>query len=392
MKILSVNAGSSSLKFQVYEMPEETVLMSGVFERIGIDGSNYTIKCNGEKIKKDAVLTTHKDAVKILTEELINYEIVKDLIEIKGVGHRVVHGGSLYSSSVIIDDTVLNAIDELSALAPLHNPANVIGIKAFKDSIPTATAVAVFDTAFHQTMPEENYLYPVPYEWYTKYGVRKYGFHGTSHKYLSIKMQEILNKKDCNVITCHIGNGGSISAIENGKCIDTSMGFTPMAGIMMGSRSGDIDTTILPYVMKETGKSLDEVINDLNKNSGYLGVSQLSSDSRDIEDGVKCGNAQCILAQKMYVRKIIDYIAKYYVELGHVDGICFSAGVGENSVRTRQDVIKGLKALNIELDEEKNNVRGKEALISSVNSSVPVYVVPTDEEVMIAKDTFEFVK
>ena len=273
MKILAVNAGSSSLKFQAYEMPNEKVLISGTFERIGLDGSFYTVKVNGEKIRKEALLPSHKEAVRILTEELLNYRVVEDLAEIKGVGHRVVHGGDIYSHSVQIDEKVLKDIDELSALAPLHNPANMIGIQAFQSVIPNAVQVAVFDTAFHQTIERNRFLYPVPYEWYTRYKVRKYGFHGTSHMYIAGRVASIMNRNDLKIISCHIGNGGSISAIQNGKCVDTSMGFTPNAGIMMGSRSGDIDVTLVPHVMKNTSMNIDEVINDLNKKSGLLGIS-----------------------------------------------------------------------------------------------------------------------
>lgn len=260
MKVLSVNAGSSSLKFQAYEMPEEKVLISGVFERIGIAGSCYTVKFNGEKIKKEVPLNDHKDAVRILTEELLNYGVVKSLDEIKAIGHRMVHGGDVYAKSVLIDKDVIAKVEELSDLAPLHNPANLIGVRAFQSIIPNAIAVGVFDTAFHQTMPQENYMYAVPYDWYEKYGVRKYGFHGTSHKYVSARMNEILGRTDTRIITCHIGNGGSISAVLNGKCIDTSMGFTPNAGIMMGSRSGDIDASLIPFVMKKTGMTAQEVL------------------------------------------------------------------------------------------------------------------------------------
>src|SRR5574344_254423 len=388
MKILSVNAGSSSLKFQAYEMPEEKVLVSGLFERIGIEGSCYTIKYNGEKTKKEVLLRNHEDAVKILAEELVNLGVVKSLDEIKGIGHGMVHGGDVYSSSVVIDDEVISKVEELSDLAPLHNPANLVGVKAFKAIIPNAVAVGVFDTAFHQTMDEENFLYPVPYDWYTKYGVRKYGFHGTSHKYVSMRMNEILGRTNTRIITCHIGNGGSISAVKDGKCIDTSMGFTPNAGIMMGSRSGDIDASIIPYVMKKTGMSISEIDNTLNKQSGLLGISGVSSDSRDVEDGIKAGNHRCELAQKMYVRRVINYIAEYYVELGGCDAIVLTAGVGENAINTRKQILDGLSALGIKIDNERNNVRGKETLITTDDSTVPCYVIPTDEELMIARDTY----
>lgn len=389
MKILSVNAGSSSLKFQMYEMPEEKVLISGVFERIGIENSFYTIKLNGEKIKKEAVLNNHTDAVKILTNELLENNIVSDLSEIKAIGHRMVHGGEKYASSVLLTDDVITAVEELSDLAPLHNPANLVGVRAFKEVIPSAVAVGVFDTAFHQTMKEENFLYPVPYEWYKEYGVRKYGFHGTSHKYVSEKMASILGKEETKIITCHIGNGGSLAAVKNGKCIDTSMGFTPNAGIIMGSRSGDIDASLIPFVMKKTGMNISEIDNALNKKSGLLGISGVSSDSRDIEDGIKSGNDRCKLAQEMYVNKIVKYIAEYYVELGGADAIVFTAGVGENSITTRKQIIDKLACLGIKLDEERNNVRAEVALISTDDSSVKVYVIPTDEEVMIARDTYK---
>lgn len=392
MKVLSVNAGSSSLKFQMYEMPEEKVLISGVFERIGIDGSFYTIKINGEKIKKETALPTHKEAVSALISELIENKVINDLNEIKGVGHRLVHGGDKYSSSVVINHEVIQEIKDLIPLAPLHNPANITGVEAFVEAIPNAIQVGCFDTAFHQTMAETSYLYAVPYEWYTKYGVRRYGFHGMSHKYVSDRVAEIMGNENLKVITCHIGNGGSLSAIKNGECIDTSMGFTPNAGLVMGSRSGDIDATFIPYVMNKTGMTLDQVINELNKNSGYLGVSGVSSDGRDIEEGVKAGNERCILAQKLYIKRIVEYIAKYYVELEGADAIVFTAGVGENSIDTRKQIVAGLKALGIKIDEEANNVRGKETLISSSDSSVAIYVIPTDEEVMIARDTYDFIK
>ena len=389
MKILSVNAGSSSLKFQMYEMPEEKVLISGVFERIGIENSFYTIKLNGEKIKKEVVLSNHTDAVKILTNELLKNNIVSDLSEIKAIGHRMVHGGEKYASSVLLTEDVITAVEELSDLAPLHNPANLVGVRAFKEVIPSAVAVGVFDTAFHQTMEEENFLYPVPYEWYKEYGVRKYGFHGTSHKYVSEKMASILGKEETKIITCHIGNGGSLAAVKNGKCIDTSMGFTPNAGIIMGSRSGDIDASLIPFVMKKTGMNISEIDNALNKKSGLLGISGVSSDSRDIEDGIKSGNDRCKLAQEMYVNKIVKYIAEYYVELGGADAIVFTAGVGENSITTRKQIIDKLACLGIKLDEQRNNVRAEVTLISTDDSSVKVYVIPTDEEVMIARDTYK---
>lgn len=392
MKILAVNAGSSSLKFQMYEMPEEKVLISGVSERIGIDNSFYTIKINGEKIKKETILTDHKQAVKILVDELFENKIISSLDEIKGIGHRIVQGADQFDKSVIIDDKIIEIIQDLSALAPLHNPAAVVGIKAFKEIVPNALAVAVFDTSFHQTMELKTYLYALPYEWYTKYKIRKYGAHGTSHKYVANRLSEILNKKDCKVIVCHIGNGGSITAVKNGKCVDTSMGFTPNAGIIMGTRCGDIDVSIIPYMIKQTGINYQDIDNVINKQSGLLGISGVSSDSRDIENGITEGNERCLLAQQMFIQKIVDYIAKYYVLLEGVDAIAFTAGIGENSINVRKGVIDKLKVLGIKLDEEKNNVRGQEQLITTPDSSVPCYIIPTDEEVMIARDTYNLIE
>ena len=391
MIILSINAGSSSLKFTGFDMPSEKVLISGVFERIGIDGSFYTIKINGEKIKKDVTLKSHEDAVKILTEELINYNIVKDLSEIKGVGHRVVHGGDKYADSTIINKHVTDTIRELFHLAPLHNPANLMGIEAFQEYIPEATAVAVFDTGFPQTMPEENYLYAVPYEWYEKYGVRRYAFHGISHQYITEYMQNYLGKKDVNLITCHLGNGSTVFSIKDGKCFDTSLSFSTNSGLVMGTRSGDIDPYIVPYMMKESGMTMEEVLNDLNKKSGLLGVSGVSSDSRDIEEGINAGNRRCELAQKLFVNRVVGYIAKLWCPLDGCDAICFAGGIGENSIMTRKQIIEGLTSLGIELDEEANDVRGEFRLITKEGSKIPCYIVPTDEELMIARDTYRLI-
>ena len=392
MKILAVNAGSSSLKFQVYEMPKEEVLISGVFERIGIGDSFYTVKIKEDKIKKEAELKDHKDAFEILVKELIENKVIKDPSEIKAVGHRTVQGGEKYDRTVVVDSSVIGDIEKYSSLAPLHNPASIIGIRAsqevFKDAVQTAT----FDTSFHATMDKVNYLYPVPYEWYTKHGIRKYGMHGTSHRYVSARINEILGKTDTKVITCHIGNGASISAVLNGKCIDTSMGLTPNAGVMMGSRCGDIDASIIPYIMEKEDMTAKEVDTALNKKSGLLGISGISSDSRDIENGIKEGNERCILAQDMYIRRIINYISMYYVELGGADAIVFTAGVGENSIATRKQIIEGLSVLGIKLDEKANDCRGKEQLISTKDSSVKCYIIPTDEELMIARDSYELAK
>ena len=391
MKIMSINAGSSSLKFSLFNMDTKEVLLSGLFERIGIEGSCYTLEYGEYKIKNEALMETHLDAVKILMDKLLELKIVNSLEEIDGIGHRIVHGGAIYKESVVVTDKVLDDIIALSDLAPLHNPAHAMCIKAFREVLPNTPMVVVFDTAFHQTIEKDRFLYPVPYNWYTDYQVRKYGAHGTSHRYVAKKLQEELGRDDLNIISCHLGNGGSITAISCGKCVDTSMGFTPHAGIMMGTRSGDIDVSMVPYVMEKEGKSAGEIMNDLNKKSGFLGISGLSSDSRDIEDGIKEGNERCILAQKMFVNSVIKYIAQYYVLLGHVDVIAFTAGIGEKSISTRSDIIERLAPLGIEIDPEENNVRGKFKKISSKKSSVDIYVVPTNEELMIAKDTYSLV-
>lgn len=392
MKILSVNAGSSSLKFQLYEMPEEKVLISGLMERIGIGNSFYTIKVNGEKIKKEVELENHAQAFEALVNELKENNVVESLDDIKGIGHRVVQGGDYFDKTVVCDDEVLAKIEELSTLAPLHNPAALTGIKAAKEVFPNAIQTAVFDTAFHQTMPKENYLYALPMTWYTDYKVRRYGAHGTSHKFVAQRMNEILGREDTKLITCHIGNGASISAVVNGKCLNTSMGLTPNAGLIMGTRCGDIDASIIPYIMEKTGLSPKEIDNAINKQSGLLALSGKSSDSRDIEDGIMTGDANCILAQKIYVRRIVDYIAKYYVEMNGCDAIIFTAGIGEKSIMTRKDIINELSSLGIYLDEEANNVRSEERLISTKDSKVECWIVPTDEELMISKDTYELAK
>ena len=394
MKILSVNAGSSSLKFQLYEMPEEEVLISGRFERIGLEKSFYTIKINGEKIEKFVDLADHGVCVKFLIQELLENKVINSLDEIKGVGHRLVHGGDKYSESVVIDDNVIKTVEELSDLAPLHNPANLMGVRAFMEKVPGALQVGCFDTAFHQTMKRDRYLYPVPYEWYEKYGVRKYGFHGMSHRYVSERLAELVDKDYSNVIVCHIGNGGSISLVRDGKCVDTSMGFTPNAGIIMGSRSGDIDYSLIPYIAKKTGMTLDEIDTALNKQSGMLGTSGISSDFRDIDEEIAKKNDRAIMAHYLFVNSIVNYIAKYYVELnGRIDALAFTAGVGENAPHVRRMVIDRLQCLGFKIDREKNDeIRfGKEGIISAVDSKIPVYVIPTDEEVMISRDTYKFI-
>lgn len=392
MKIMSINAGSSSLKFSLFDMTDESVITSGVFERIGMDGSCYTIKYNGEKITEEVVLETHTDAVKTLFDKLLTLNIIESFDEINGVGHRIVQGKDLYSESVLITDKVVEDLDSIKAFAPLHNPGAVMGIKAFQEVVPNVPMTVVFDTAFHQTMDKETYLYPVPYKWYTDYGVRKYGFHGTSHRFIANSLRDYLGRGDFKLISCHIGNGGSICAIENMKCVDTSMGFTPLAGIMMGTRSGDIDPSIIPYVMECEGKNASEVIDDLNKQSGVLGLSEYSNDLRDLMQKCDEGDQQAITTKNKYVRRIVDYIAQYYVLLGGVDAIVFTAGVGENNIPIRREICEKLSCLGVKIDLDANNIRGEFKKISANDSRIDVYVIPTNEELLIARDTLKLIE
>ena len=395
MKILSVNAGSSSLKFKMFEMPEEKVLIAGTFERIGGKGSFYRITVNNEEVKKDANLKSHSDAVEILIKELFDNNIIESLDELSSVSHRLVHGGDKYPNSIILDEESLKVVESFKDLAPLHVPANVMCVKAFMEKAPNAKQVGCFDTAFHQTIDKERYIYAVPYEWYEKYKVRKYGFHGQSHKFITETIEKKLGKENVNAIICHIGQGASISAIENGKCIDTSMGFTPNSGVIMGTRSGDIDYGIIKYMMKETGLSFDEIDTALNKESGLLGLSKVSNDWRDVDDAITEGNKQAYLAHKIFVNSIVDYIAKYYVELkGQVDALVFTAGLGENAHHIRRMVIDRLACLGFECNREVNDSTrfGKEGVISTKNSKIPVYVICTNEELMMARDALNLIK
>ncbi len=394
MLLLAVNSGSSTLKFRLYDMPSEKVVTKGSFERIGSNDSDYTIRVNDEKIYKKEEIENHEKAVNILLTELVEKGIVKKLNDIKAVGHRVVHGGVLYSHSVIITDRVLEEIEKIKDLAPLHNPAAIIGIKSFMKAIPKATMVACFDTAFHQTIEEKDFLYPVPYEWYIKYDVRKYGFHGLSHQYITNRMEEILGYAG-NLIICHIGNGASISAVKEGKCINTSMGFTPNAGIMMGTRSGDIDYSIIGYIMKKANLSYDEVDTLLNKKSGLEGIAGMS-DLRDIDRAYNAKDNKVVLAINMYTDRIAEYIAKYFIKLGKVDAIIFTAGGGENDPIIRKEVLDKLRPLGVEIDDKLNEEtivrKDKEGIITTKKSSIASYVLATDEELEIAKDTYNLIK
>ena len=391
MKILTINAGSSSMKFSVMEIPENKELINGYFQRIGLEGSFYDVKINGEKLHRDVVLTNHLEALECIKKELIELNVVTSLDEIDGVGHRLVHGGEEFKESTLITDDVIEACKKFTKLAPLHNPAMLACIEASKEAFPNTPMVAVFDTSFHQSMDPVNYLYPIPYEWYTKYGVRKYGFHGTSHKFINREITREFGRDDLKVISCHIGSGASICAIDSGKVVDTSMGFSPMTGIMMGTRPGDIDASIPAYVAEEANMSLDEVMNNLNKHSGYEGICG-KSDSRDVEDAIKEGDEQAILAQAMYVRRIANYIAMYNNQLNGADVIVLTAGVGENSKQTRKEICEAIASLGVKIDESKNDFRGEFRMISADDSKIPVYVVPTNEELMIALDTYELVK
>ncbi|AIF67100.1 acetate kinase [Terribacillus saccharophilus] len=387
--ILAINAGSSSLKFQLIHMPEEDVKAVGLVERIGLNDSIFTIKFNGEKDETTKDIENHEEAVKMLLEKLTSTGVISSLDEIDGVGHRVVHGGEKFSDSVLITDQVMEEIAEVSELAPLHNPANLTGIRAFKEILPNIPAVAVFDTAFHQTMPPESYLYSLPYEYYEKYGIRKYGFHGTSHQYVSQRAAELMDRpvEQLRLISCHLGNGASIAAIEGGKSVDTSMGFTPLAGVTMGTRSGNIDPALIPFIMRKTGKTADEVLHVLNKESGMLALSGFSSDLRDIESKSEAGDERAELALDVFAERIHKYLGSYAARMSGVDAIIFTAGVGENSTAVRERVLKGLEFMGVYYDPSLNNVRGKEQFLTYPHSPVKVIVIPTNEEVMIARDT-----
>ncbi len=397
-KYLSLNCGSSSLKFSLYLMPEETVIAKGYIEKIGQDDSFWTITYNDNKITGAKKLDNHSEAVTVMLDELKNNEIITDLNEIKGVGHRVLHGGELYNDSVIIDQKVLDDIVKLTNLGPLHHPGEIAGIKAMQTVLPAVSQVAVFDTAFHQTMPRESYIYAVPYEWYTKYKVRRYGFHGTSHKYITNKMQTILGKEDVNLIICHVGSGASITCIKDGQSYDTSMGLTPLDGLVMGTRSGAIDPSIIKFMTSESNMNLDEVMDELNKNSGLKGICG-KNDFRDMMALIKADDEQAKLAYEIFMDSIIKHIAEYYFELeGNIDALVFTAGILENNTQIREDIVNklsGAMAIYIEMDSNDSIGYGhnkKMGIITTEESKFPVYVLPTDEEVVIVRDTYRLTK
>ncbi|MEG0291429.1 MAG: acetate kinase [Anaerovoracaceae bacterium] len=398
MKILVINCGSSSLKYQVLDMNGEILLAKGLVERIGMEGSIITHEKVGldGKIKNETPMESHKEAIALVLEAVAHPEhgVVADMSEISAVGHRVVHAGEKFSSSVLITEDVIKALEECIELAPLHNPPNLLGIAACQELMPNTPMVGVFDTAFHQTMPPESYIYALPYEYYEKHGIRRYGFHGTSHKYVAQRCADIMNVNldDLKIITCHLGNGASVSAIKRGVCIDTSMGFTPLEGLVMGTRSGDIDPAIVTYIRQKENLEQGVANEILNKKSGVLGISGVSSDFRDLEAAAEEGNARAQLAIKVFAHKVRFYIGAYIAEMNGVDAIVFTAGVGENDIAMRDIICNDLGNLGIKLDLVKNKTRGKETIISRDDSRVKIILIPTDEELMIARDTKEIVK
>ena len=396
MKVLVVNCGSSSIKYQLINMENEEVMAKGYLEKIGLPDSFLTHKVNGEKYRIEKVITNHEEGIKLVLDQLLdeNYGVIKDLKEIDAVGHRVVHGGEKFSDSVIITDEVIDAMKECIPLAPLHNPAGITGIEACKKVLPNVPMVGVFDTAFHQTIPEEAYIYAIPYEYYEKYRIRKYGFHGTSHKFVSRRVAELMGKpvEDLKIITCHLGQGGSLCAVKGGKSVDTSMGLTPLAGIPMGTRCGDIDPSIVTFLMKQENLTPDEMDTILNKKSGKLGISGVSFDDRDIEKAAAEGNQRAKLAIDTFAYQVLGFIGRYAAQMNGVDVITFAGGVGENGPEVRSKICNSLEFLGVKIDEEKNKVRGKECEIYTPDSKVKVYIVPKDEELMIARDTMNLVK
>lgn len=396
MNVLVINCGSSSLKYQLIDMENEEVLAKGLVERIGIEGSRVKHTTVGkEQVIIEEPMKDHRRALELVLNALVdeNYGAIKSMDDIYAVGHRVVHGGEEFADSVVIDDKVMEALNACVDLAPLHNPPNIMGIEACKELMPNTPMVGVFDTAFHQTMPAENYIYALPYEYYEKYGIRRYGFHGTSHKYVSLRAAEMLNRpvEELNIITCHLGNGSSLCAVKGGKSIATSMGFTPLAGLVMGTRCGDIDPAIISFISEKENLSLDEVNNVLNKKSGVLGISGISSDFRDLEEAQEKGDKKAELAINVFCNKVKEYIGAYSALLGKVDAIVFTAGIGENSSSIREKICEGLEGINIIIDKELNNIRGKEAIVSKNSSLVKILVIPTNEELMIARDTVKLV-
>ncbi len=397
MKILVINAGSSSLKYQLYNMDKETVMAKGLVERIGIEGSQLTHRVDGrDKFVVQQEMPDHKVAIQLVLNALTDEKVgvLKSINEIDAVGHRIVHGGEKYTKSILLNNEVIKGLEEVSKLAPLHNPPALIGIAAILEILPETPMAAVFDTSFHSTMEPVAYMYGLPYELYEEEKIRRYGFHGTSHKYVALRAAEMLNRNidDMKIVTCHLGNGSSVTAVKYGKSIDTSMGFTPLAGMLMGTRTGDLDPAILTYLANEKGWTAKEVDTLMNKKSGVLGISGVSSDFRDIEKAAETGNRRAQLALDMFGYQVRKYIGSYAAAMGGIDAIVFTAGLGENSSIAREVIVRGLDFLGLELDLDKNNIRGKEAIVSSDNSRVKVMVIPTNEELMIARDTKDLIR
>lgn len=392
-KIMIINSGSSSLKFKLFNNETHETLASGIIERIGIHGSKIKVKYgDGQKYELDHEITNHLQGIELLLNVLKELNLIADLSEIKGIGHRVVAGGEYFSQPVVVDNDVIAKIKELAELAPLHNPANLNGIKAFRKYLPNALSVAVFDTAFHQTLPQENYMYSTPYEWYEKYGVRRYGAHGISHEYVARKAAELIGRsfEDLKLITCHLGAGASITAVKHGRSFDTSMGFTPLSGIQMATRAGDVDISLANYIMKKLNvQSMSDMVYLLNEKSGFLGVSGVSADMRDVEDAAAAGNKRAELAVKLFYNSILRYVGQYITEMGGVDGIVFTGGIGENSPETSEEIMKRLAYMGVTINEAENKKRGAETIISGPDSTVTVMRIPTDEEYMIAQHVWE---
>ncbi|HHT63992.1 MAG: acetate/propionate family kinase [Bacillota bacterium] len=397
MKVLVLNCGSSSLKYQLFDMTDESVLAKGLVEKIGLEGSLLTHRPKDQEKKViNADIPSHAKAIQMVLDALTDKEhgVISSVKEIDAVGHRTIHGGDTFTESTLIDDKVIAELERLVPLAPLHNPPSILGIKACQEIMPGIPQVGVFDTAFHQTMPESSYLYGLPYEYYEKYGIRRYGFHGTSHRFVSHRVAEIIGKpmSELKIITCHLGNGSSIAAIDGGKVMDTTMGFTPLEGLIMGTRSGNVDPAIIKFIMEKEGKTIDEVDELLNKKSGFLGISGISSDLRDIEEAAQKGNHRAQLALDMFYQRVRRFIGAFAAQINGVDVIVFTAGIGENSIEMREAVCSNLTFLGLEFDSEANKVRGQEREISKPSSKVRVFVIPTNEELMIARDTAALVK
>lgn len=392
MNILAINSSSRSLKFSLFDMNDESIICNGVVRNIGMSDSKYIIKYRDDTVSESINVEDHYNALKLIVDKIITLNIIDSIDDISAVGHRIIHGKDIYNRSVIIDNEVLHILEDLTNLTPVSMKGNLDTIKACMELLPNIRMVGVFDTAFHQTIDKVNYLYPVPYEWFDKYSVRKYGFYGINHRYISEEVTKLLGKEEYKLISCHLGNGASVCAIKDGKSVDTSMGFTPLSGLMMGTRCGDVDSSIIPYIMEKEGKNALEVIYDLNKNSGLLGISEYSSDMKDILEKVDEGDEKASLALEKYVRRVVDYIAQYYLLLGGADIIVFTGGIGENSIPVRRKICEALELLGVKINLDDNQRVGENIKISTDESKIQVYIIPSNEEIMIARDTLNLVR